>query len=190
MARPTWTPSDIKPARAARRPAAGRAKAKVQLFGSGTILNEVLKAQAMLAADFDIAADVWSVTSYKALYRDALDTERWNRLHPGETPRRCYLEEALESAGGVYVAASDYMKAMPDLIARWLPGPLLSLGTDGFGLSETRPALRDHFEVDAKHVVQAVLHLLAREGKIETSVVTKAMKRLGVDPEHPNPADA
>ena len=170
--------------------AAGRAKAKVQLFGSGTILNEVLKAQAMLAADFDIAADVWSVTSYKALYRDALDTERWNRLHPGETPRRCYLEEALESAGGVYVAASDYMKAMPDLIARWLPGPLLSLGTDGFGLSETRPALRDHFEVDAKHVVQAVLHLLAREGKIETSVVTKAMKRLGVDPEHPNPADA
>src|SRR5690606_29954126 len=119
------------------------------LFGSGSIMNEVLKAQEMLAG-YGVAADVWSVTSYKELRRDALACDRWNMLDPGEKPRVPYVTECLKDAPGVFVAASDYIKALPDSIARWIPGRFVPLGTDGFGRSETREALRDFFEVDAR----------------------------------------
>ena len=162
-------------------------KLKAQLFGSGTILNEVLKAQAILEEDFKIAADVWSVTSYKELRRDGLDTDRWNMLHPGETPRVSYITEKLKDEEGVFVAASDYVKTLPDSVSKWFPRPLVSLGTDGFGRSEGRAGLRDFFEVDAKYVVVATLHALALENKIKPQVVEKAIKDFGINPEKLNP---
>src|SRR5207248_2554135 len=118
-----------------------------QLMGSGAIVHEVLKAQEMLAEKYNIAADVWSVTSYKELYRDGNEAERWNMLHPSEKPRVPYIAQCLDGAS-VFVAASDYVKALSDSISQWLPGHLISLGTDGFGRSESRAALRDFFEVD------------------------------------------
>src|SRR5262245_4567310 len=139
-----------------------KAKGRAQLFGSGAILLEVIKAQEILESQFDVAADVWSVTSYQELYRDAHAAERWNRLHPGEKPRVPFVAQALQDVDGVLVAASDYLKALPDLIDRWMPRPLTSLGTDGFGRSEGRASLRDHFEVDARHIVVATLDALAR----------------------------
>jgi pyruvate dehydrogenase E1 component len=167
-----------------------KAKARAQLFGSGAILLEVIKAQEMLESHYDIAADVWSITSYQELYRDAHAAERWNRLHPGETPRVPYVARCLEDAEGVLVAASDYVKALPDSIDRWMPRVLTSLGTDGFGRSEGRAALRDHFEVDAKHIVVATLNALVQEGKVPVTVVQKAIKDLGINPEKVNPATA
>jgi pyruvate dehydrogenase E1 component len=164
-----------------------RTKAHAQLFGSGSIMNEVLKAAQMLEQDYKVAADVWSVTSYKALHRDALETERWNRLHPTETPRVSFAATALGEAKGVFVAASDYMKQLPDSLSRHLPRPLVSLGTDGFGRSEAREELRDHFEVDAKHIVVATLKALADDGAFEASDVAKAIKTLGVDVDRPDP---
>jgi pyruvate dehydrogenase E1 component len=160
------------------------------LFGSGAILLEVIKAQEMLESHYDVAADVWSVTSYQELYRDAHAAERWNRLHPGETPRIPYVTRCLEDAEGVLVAASDYVKALPDSIDRWMPRTLTALGTDGFGRSEGRAALRDHFEVDAKHIVVATLNALAQEGKVTVAVVQKAIKDLGINPDKVNPASA
>jgi pyruvate dehydrogenase E1 component len=165
----------------------GRTKLRAQLFGSGSIMNEVLRAAAILEADYRVAADVWSVTSYKALHRDALDVERWNRLHPTEQPRRAYASSLLEGAKGPFVAASDYMKVLPDALARHLPRPMVSLGTDGFGRSEAREELRDHFEVDAKHIVVATLKALADDGAIEASVVAKAIAELGVHVDRPDP---
>jgi pyruvate dehydrogenase E1 component len=167
-----------------------KAKARAQLFGSGAILLEVMKAQEMLDSNYDVAADVWSVTSYQELYREAHAAERWNRLHPGVKQRVPYVTQCLESAEGVLVAASDYLKALPDSIDRWMPRRLTSLGTDGFGRSEGRAALRDHFEVDAKHIVVATLDALAKEGTINASAVQKAIKDLGINPEKPNPATA
>ena len=114
------------------------AKLRAQLFGSGTIMYEVLKAQQILEEKYGVAADVWSVTSYKELYRDGNDCERWNMLHPGEKPRVPYVTQQLKDAPGVLVAASDYMKVLPESIAQWLPRPLVALGTDGFGRSESR----------------------------------------------------
>ena len=107
--------------------------------------------------------------------------------HPEETPRRAYLEETLEGAGGVFVAASDYVKALPESISRWLPGPLVSLGTDGFGRSDGRRHLRDFFEVDEAHIALAALYALAREGRIEQKVVVQAITDLGIDPTKENP---
>jgi pyruvate dehydrogenase E1 component len=167
-----------------------KAKARAQLFGSGAILLEVMKAQEMLESHHDVAADVWSITSYQELYRDAHAAERWNRLHPGAKQRVPYVTQCLEGAEGVLVAASDYLKALPDSIDRWMPRRLTSLGTDGFGRSEGRAALRDHFEVDAKHIVVATLDALAREGTVPASAVQKAIKDLGINPEKPNPATA
>ena len=164
-----------------------KAKAQAQLFGSGTILLEVLKAQEILESKYDVAADVWSVTSYQELYRDAHAAERWNRLHPGETPKVPFVTKCLEGTEGVLIAASDYVKALPDSIDRWMPRRLTSLGTDGFGRSEGRVALRDHFEVDAKHIVQATLEALARDGKLKAADVQKAIKELGINPDKPNP---
>src|SRR5246500_3482545 len=141
-----------------------------QLFGSGTIMFEVLKAQQILAEKYGVAADVWSVTSYKELYREANDCERWNMLHPAAKPQVPYVSQVLKDAPGVFVAASDYMKVLPESIARWLPRRLVALGTDGFGRSENRASLRDFFEVDAKHIVLATLTALAREKQIEQKI--------------------
>ena len=164
------------------------AKLRAQLFGSGTIMYEVLKAQQILEEKYGVAADVWSVTSYKQLYRDGNDCDRWNMLHPGETPRVPFVRQALKDAPGVLVAASDYMKVLPESIAQWLPRPLLALGTDGFGRSESRVALRDFFEVDAKHIVLATLTALLRDKQIKVEVLQKAVKDLGINPEKANPA--
>ncbi len=160
---------------------------KAQLLGSGAILNEVLKAQEILADKYKVQADVWSITSYKELRRDAKNIERHNMLHPADEPKVPYVTRCFGQQPGVFVAASDYVKTLPDSIARWLPGPLHSLGTDGFGRSENRTALRDFFEVDARYVVVATLHSLARQGKLKTSVVAKAIKDLEIDPEKANP---
>jgi pyruvate dehydrogenase E1 component len=161
-------------------------KYRAQLFGSGTILNEVVKAQEILE-DYKVAADVWSVTSYKELRRDALDIERWNLLHPSDESKVPYITKLLRNEEGVFVAASDYVKALPDSISKWVPRPLISLGTDGFGRSESRPALRDFFEVDAKHIVLAALYALLKDGKIKSGVLEKAMKDLGINPDKRNP---
>jgi pyruvate dehydrogenase E1 component len=157
------------------------------LFGSGSILNEALAAQEILQDDYGVAADVWSATSYKQLYYDALETERWNLLHPGRKQRQSYLEQCLEGEKGVVVAASDYLKALPLMIGKWIPLPFTVLGTDGFGRSEARAELRDFFEVDARHIVLNALSTLANEGKIKATVVKKAIKDLEIDPEKENP---
>ena len=167
---------------------AKKAKARAQLLGSGAILLEVLKAQQILAEKYGVAADVWSVTSYQELYRDGHAVERWNRLHPTEPPRVPYVTQALDKTEGVIVSASDYVKALADSIDRWMPRPLVSLGTDGFGRSENRASLRDFFEVDAKHIVVATLSALTRDGKVDAKVVAQAIKDLGVKAEKPNPA--
>jgi len=170
--------------------AAGTANAplRAQLFGSGAILPEVIKAQEVLESKYNVASDVWSVTSYTELYRDGHACERWNMLHPGETPRVPYVTQCLANAPGVLIAASDYVKAMPDSIDRWLPRSLTTLGTDGFGRSESRAALRDFFEVDYRYVIVATLAALAREGKIQRSVVDEAIKAHNINPDKANPA--
>jgi pyruvate dehydrogenase E1 component len=164
------------------------ASLRAQLFGSGAILPEVVRAQEILEHTYNVGADVWSVTSYSELYRDAHACERWNLLHPAETPRTPYVAAALGDAPGVLVAASDYVKALPDSIARWLPRPITALGTDGFGRSETRASLRDFFEVDARYVVVATLAALAREGQLDASIVAEAIRSHEIDPEKANPA--
>ncbi|MBI4265306.1 MAG: pyruvate dehydrogenase (acetyl-transferring), homodimeric type, partial [Acidobacteria bacterium] len=163
-------------------------QARAQLLGSGAILNEAVKAQQILAEKYNVAADVWSVTSYQELYRDGHAVERWNRLHPDQKPRVPYVAQCLGETEGVIVAASDYVKALPDTLDRWLPGGLTSLGTDGFGRSENRASLRDFFEVDAKSIALAALAGLAREGALDAAVVKKAIAELGINPEKPNPA--
>jgi pyruvate dehydrogenase E1 component len=170
-----------------RAASAKKAKLRAQLFGSGAILREALQAQELLAK-YDVAADVWSITSYKELYKDGHASERWNLLHPEEKPRVPYVTECLADAPGVFVASSDYVKALPDSIARWFPRPLVSLGTDGFGRSEGRASLRDFFEVDAKFIALAALRELAREEQIKPEVVRKALRDFDINPEKPNPA--
>jgi pyruvate dehydrogenase E1 component len=164
------------------------AKLRAQLLGSGTIMYEVLKAQTILKEKYDVAADVWSVTSYKELYRNANDCERWNMLHPGEPQQTPFVTQTLKDAPGPFIAASDYMKVLPEALAKWVPGQLVSLGTDGFGRSENRAALRDFFEVDAKHIVLATLGALARENKISLDLVKQAIHDLGINAEKQNPA--
>jgi pyruvate dehydrogenase E1 component len=164
-----------------------RSKLRAQLFGSGAIMNRVIEAQKILEDQFNVATDVWSITSFKNLHRDALDTDRWNRMHPGEQKKYSYLEETLKEEKGVFVIASDYVKALPESIARWFPKAPVSLGTDGFGRSESREALRDFFEVDARFIVLAALNALCEEGKIDDTVVKKAMKDFKIDPDKPNP---
>jgi pyruvate dehydrogenase E1 component len=165
-----------------------KAKAgKVNLLGSGAILREALRAQDLLADRFEVAADVWSVTSYKELRRDALQSDRWNMLHPGSPPRKSYLETALANEGDAFVAASDYMKLVADMIERWVPGDFCSLGTDGFGRSENRESLRRFFEVNAETISLAALHLLAKRGQFPTARLQKAVSELGIDPEKSDP---
>jgi len=155
----------------------------VQMFGSGPILNEVLRAQTILSEKYGVEADVWSVTSYNELRRDALAAERWNRLHPEQKERVPYILEALGNAQGPVIAASDYMKSVPDQLSPWLPTRLVTLGTDGFGRSDNREHLRRHFEVNAESIVVATLTKLAREGTIKPKKAQQAMAELGVDPE-------
>jgi len=164
-----------------------KSKLRAQLFGSGSILNEALRAQEILEEKYGVAADVWSVTSYKALYTDGNEVERWNRLHPGEKPRVPYLSACLADAPGVLVAGSDYLKTLPNMVNKWMPSRLAGLGTDGFGRSEGRASLREFFEVDARFITIATLHELFTDGKIERSVLDKAIKDLGINPDKCNP---
>ena len=167
---------------------AARGRASLQLFGSGPILREALRAQELLAERYGVAADVWSVTSYNQLRREALEVERWNRLHPGEPERRPYVVEALEGAEGPIIAATDYMKAVPDQVAPWLAGRLVALGTDGFGRSDNREHLRRHFEVNAEAIAAAALSRLSREGRLEPGKARQALSDLGIDAEKKDPA--
>ncbi len=160
---------------------------KAQILGSGPIIREALRAQEILGEKFDVSADVWSATSYKLMRNDALRTRRWNMLHPTDAPKKSYVESVLESEQGVFVAVSDNMKIVPDQIAPWVPGGLTTLGTDGFGRSDTREALRRFFEVDAESIVIATLHALAEKAQVEQGLVAKAIKDLGVDPEKAHP---
>ncbi len=169
---------------------AGNGKAAVQLFGSGSILNEALRAQEILESKYKISADVWSVTSYNQLRREALETERWNRLHPAEAQKRPTILTVLEDAEGPIVAATDYMKAVPDQLAPWIGGRLTSLGTDGFGRSDNRQHLRQHFEVNAEAIAGAALSQLARNGKFDAKKAQKALAELGVNTEKKDPARA
>jgi pyruvate dehydrogenase E1 component len=171
------------------RPAEARLRRHVQLFGSGSILIEVVRAQQILAERYGVSADVWSVTSYQKLRRDALACDRHNRLHPMEELRRPYVSELLEGVRGPFVAASDYMKMVPEQIARWLPGRFVVLGTDGFGMSDTREALRRHFEVDAESIVIAALDALHLEGQLPAEDVARAIDALGVDPDKIDPLE-
>jgi pyruvate dehydrogenase E1 component len=163
-----------------------KAKARAQLLGSGAILNEVVKAQALLEK-YGVAADVWSATSYNELYRDGHRAERWNLRHPGEKPKVPYVTECLAGTPGVIVAASDYLKSQSDLIGRWVGRPMVSLGTDGFGRSEDRASLRDFFEVDARHVAASTLSQLVREKQIDIKVVKQAFKDLDINQDKVDP---
>ncbi|HEU4531035.1 MAG TPA: pyruvate dehydrogenase (acetyl-transferring), homodimeric type [Steroidobacteraceae bacterium] len=166
----------------------GRGKVRVNLMGSGTILREVLAAASILEKDYGVPADVFSVTSFNELRRNALDTERWNTLHPTETPRTNYVQQCLGERRGPFIAATDYIKTVPDQIRQWVPGRYVTLGTDGYGRSDARAALRKFFEVDRHHVVVAALKALADDGKIDVATVTSAIKAFGLDPDKPNPA--
>jgi pyruvate dehydrogenase E1 component len=173
------------------RPATIKGKgSRVHLLGSGAILREALRAQEMLAERYQVAADVWSVTSYKELRRDALECERWNRLHPTVEPRRNYVEKLLAGEKGVFLAATDYMKALPEMITRWVPGGLVPLGTDGYGRSESRASLRRFFEVDAEFITLTALEQLARRGEFKPELVQKAIQDLGIDPDKADPVRA
>jgi pyruvate dehydrogenase E1 component len=160
---------------------------RVQLLGSGAIMKGVLEAQQILRDDYGVSSDVWSVTSYKQLHREALDVDRWNMRHPLKKQRVPYVTSSLEKSSGPFVAVSDYVKALPESISRWLPAPLIALGTDGFGRSDSRQALRDFFEIDCRHIVLAALASLAREDQLDKKTVSKAIKELDMDPEKANP---
>jgi pyruvate dehydrogenase E1 component len=170
------------------RPAAKKLTKHVELWGSGSIMLQVLRAQVLLAEKFGVSSDVWGVTSYQALRADALACERRARLHPEEKPRIPYITQALEGVKGPFITASDYMKSMGDLLARFIPGRLVPLGTDGFGMSDTRVALRRHFEVDAESICIGALDALRAEGKVTAAELASAIKELGVDPDKVPPA--
>jgi len=165
----------------------GKGKVRATLLGSGTILRECLHAAALLEKDYDIPADVLSITSFSELRREALECERWNGLHPAEPPRVPYVRELLKERAGPVVAATDYMRTVPDQIRQWVGGRYVTLGTDGFGRSDSRAALRRFFEVDRHHIVVATLKALADEGCVDQSTVLRAIKTQGVDPDKPVP---
>ncbi len=168
----------------------GKGKAKANLLGSGTIMNCVVKAAEILEADYDVPVNLYSVTSYKELTDDALECDRWNLLHPEEEPKVPYCQSLFEGEPDLFVTSSDYMKTLSDTLARWLPGTLQSLGTNGFGRSESRENLRDFFEVDHKYVVLATLSLLVKKGELKADILPKAIKDLGIDSEKINPLQA
>ena len=160
---------------------------RVQLLGSGTILREVVDAADLLAADYGVAADVWSATSFTELRRDGLAAERWNMLHPEAEPRRSFVEECLADRGGPVIAATDYVRTYPDQIRPFVPGSYRVLGTDGYGRSDYRRNLRRFFEVDRHYVAVAALSSLAGEGAVPAGTVADAIARYGVDPGKPEP---
>ena len=163
---------------------------RVQILASGPILLQALAAQQLLAEKYDVAADVWSATSFQQLRNDALDVERWNRLHPDAEPRTSYLAQCLAPTEGPIIAATDYMKSLPEMVARWIERPYTVLGTDGFGRSDTRDALRTHFEVNREHITYAALHGLCLDGKSTPDELKRAIGDLGIDPERVNPLHA
>jgi len=175
-----FKPSEMKPEK-------GR---QVQLLGSGVILREALRAQQLLAEKFGIAADVWSAPSYVLLRRDAIECDRWNMLHPDQDERVPYVVSQLGSTEGPIIATSDYMRAVPEMVAKWLPGRFTALGTDGFGRSDSRPALRRHFEIDAEHTAFAALYQLSKAGKFPKKEMAKAIKELAIDPNKVDPSTA
>jgi pyruvate dehydrogenase E1 component len=160
---------------------------RVQLLGSGTILREVVAAADLLRDDFGVTADIWSCPSFNELRREGLQTERWNLLHPTETPRKSYVEQCLGRRPGPAVAATDYMRAFPEQIRPYVPQRYLCLGTDGFGRSDYRSALRRFFEVDRHHVAVAALKALADDGKLPAAKVQEAIAKYGIDPDKPVP---
>jgi pyruvate dehydrogenase E1 component len=162
--------------------------AAAQLFGSGPMLNEALKAQQILAERYQVPTDVWSVTSYSELRKDGLEVERWNRLHPASEPRVPYIQQIIGNTQGPIIASSDYMKSIPDGLAPWIGPRLTSLGTDGFGRSENREHLRQFFEISAEAIAQATLAALARSGAINVQRAEAAIGELGFSQEKPNPA--
>ena len=162
---------------------------RVQLMGSGTILREVIAAADMLKEEHGVDADIWSVTSFNELRREALSVTRRNRLHPGRKAEATFVEQCLQGREGPFIAATDYMTMVPDQVREWVPGRYVTLGTDGYGRSDGRAALRNHFEVDRRYIAAAVLAALAAEGKIKPAVVTKAIKDYGIDPQKPDPVD-
>jgi pyruvate dehydrogenase E1 component len=172
------------------RPAPAKLRHHVQLFGSGSIMQCVLKAQELLAGKFQISSDVWSVPSYQQLRDEALGADRWNRLHPEADPHVPYIRKVLENVPGPMIAATDFVKTVPDFIRPWINQRYVTLGTDGFGRSDTREALRRFFEVDAETIAIAALHALSQDGVISTSEVAQAIRDLGVDPEKPDPLDS
>jgi pyruvate dehydrogenase E1 component len=165
----------------------GQGKVRVQLMGSGTILREVIGAAELLEQDFDIPADVWSVTSFNELRRDALEIERWNHLNPDKPKRQSYVEKCFADREGPYIAATDYMKIVADQIQRWVPGRFMSLGTDGYGRSDARKALREHFEVDRRFIAITALNSLAEDGVLDQNSVAEAIEKYGIDPDRPDP---
>jgi pyruvate dehydrogenase E1 component len=173
-----------------RLTAGGRGKVRVNLLGSGTILREALAAAALLESEFGVAADVFSVTSFSELRREAIDAERWNLLHPEEPRRVPYVEQCLADCTGPFVAATDYMRTVADQVRQWVPGRYHVLGTDGYGRSDARAALRGHFEVDRRWIALAALKALADEGLLDVATVRDAIDRFGIDPAKPNPVTA
>jgi pyruvate dehydrogenase E1 component len=167
--------------------AGGKGKVRVNLLGSGTILREVLKAADVLEGEYGVAADVFSAPSFSELRREAVDVDRWNLLHPDQPPRVPYVSQVLGEHRGPYVAATDYMRLVPDQIRQWVPGRYHVLGTDGFGRSDSRAALRRFFEIDHRYVVVAALKALADEGTLDRGTVRKAIAAFGIDPDKPNP---
>ena len=167
--------------------AGGDSERRVQLMGSGTILREVIAAADLLAEEYGVDADIWSVTSFSELRRDAMGVDRWNERHPDAEPQKSYVEDCLADAAGPFIAATDYIKTVPDQIRQWIPGTYRVLGTDGFGRSDGRAALRDFFEVDRRSIVVAALNALADQGVLEHSEVTRAIEKFGLDPDKPDP---
>jgi pyruvate dehydrogenase E1 component len=162
-------------------------KPRVQLLGSGTILREVIAAAEILKEEYGVTADIWSVTSFNELRREALGITRWNMLHPTEPAKLSYVRSCLEGRDGPVVAATDYMKIFADQIREFVPGQYKVMGTDGFGRSDTREKLRQFFEVDRYYVTVASLKALAEEDRISPEIVVEAMDKYGIDPDKPNP---
>jgi pyruvate dehydrogenase E1 component len=163
---------------------------RVRLVGSGSILLQVIAAQALLAEQFGVAAEVFSAPSFPMLRRDALIVDRWNRLHPAGAPRKPYVSTVLGPKGGPIVAATDWMKALPDLVRPWIDAPFVTLGTDGFGRSDTRDSLRAYFEIDPPSIAAAALSALARAGDITPAAAAEGIAQLGIDTEKADPLDA
>jgi pyruvate dehydrogenase E1 component len=171
------------------RPASEKLRHHVQLFGSGSIMQSVLKAQELLAEKYQISSDVWSATSYQQLRNEALSADRWNRLHPEDPLRVPFIVKTLQKVPGPIIAATDFTKTVPDFIRPWVKQRYITLGTDGYGRSSTREELRRFFEVDAESVVIAALSALYQDGQVPAQDVSRAIRDFGVDPEKPDPLD-